>query len=110
MTPFVEDLTRWSVILFYGVAFGMSVVAFFYTRLAARRVSTIALALIAAYWLWFYLIRANPSLSIASDIVLWSRVGHYVTACGIFTAALMVRRADIYGIEAAFHAEKKHRE
>lgn len=98
MTPFVEDVSRWAVIVFYLVAFGMCTVAAIHTRLWARRVSTLALGTATIYWLWFYLFRANADLSTAPRLVLDSRVGQYIVATAIFIAALLIRRSDKEGV------------
>lgn len=101
MTPFVEDLSRYAVQVFYLAAFAMGLVAHWHTRLWARKASTVAIMVAAAGWLYFYTFLANADLSTASTLVLWARIFHYNTATMLFIMAFVIRRADRYGINLA---------
>lgn len=101
MTPLVEDVSRYAVLIFYSAAFIMALVAFLHTRLWARKTSTVAMMSAAAGWLYFYTFIANTDLSTAPTIVLWSRIAGYNTATMLFLMGLVIWRADKYGIAVA---------
>lgn len=105
MTPFVEGLTQAAVITFYAAAFAVGLIAHWHTRLWARKLSTVGIMAASAGWLYFYLVIANATLSTAPMVVLWSRVFHYNNATWLFIMALVIRRADRYGIELALSRE-----
>jgi|SRR5210317_255916 len=103
MNSVLEHVTHISVWGFYMAALIMGIVAHRNARLWARRVSTVAIIASAVFWLFFYTFIVEI-WDMGTDVhtsVLWSRVGHYITATALFTMAYVIRRSEKFGLNPA---------
>ena len=103
MTPVAEHLTHVSVLLFYIAALVMGILAHRNAKLWARRVSAVAIICAAAFWIFFYtmVVEIWDTGNVVHSSVLWSRIGHYITATSLFTMAFVIRRSEKYGLNHA---------
>jgi len=109
MSSLLEHLTHISVLLFYIAAFIMAAIAHRKSKLWARRVSTVAMMCTAAFWIFFYIFVVeiwDLSIDGVHTSVLWSRIGHYITATGLFVMAFVIRRSEKYGLSELFMTDE----
>ena len=109
MSSFLEHVTHISVLAFYIAAFVMALIAHLKSRLWARRVSTVAMMCAAGFWIFFYIFIVEVWQIGDTPVhtsVLWSRIGHYITATGLFTMAFVIRRSEKYGLRELFMTDE----